>query len=329
MNPFGNGRVFLWENFRFWGLNEKGFEKNCYIRWEYLGMRESFYYSGFICDFRMTNTNKIAKSLIPIQKTENKNNFQELILVERDGTTKRRIILFVSNIKIREQIICTHFLSRYVQLFIEQSTGIRFVSRDCPWDFKIELSNSENLILEITSIADEVDIFKTFKYQERISKKSNYEKIEFHELRKLNDIFPKIEILKTIDELENKGICKSDLVTNPHYKNQFIFESSISEDLKHFDTIIKEAIDKKVNKKHPDKENVTLIIDNRTVTFELEHILSYLDNLDDYFENLPFKEVWLYTGYYSDLDGNNAEYSLAPLKIDGLKREKLINKLAE
>lgn len=277
----------------------------------------------------MTNTNKIAKSLNPIQQIENKNNFQEFILVKRDGKTKKRIILFVSNIELREQIICTHFLSRYVQLFIEKPTGIKFVSRDSPWDFQIELSNSENLILEITSIADEIDIFKTFKYQERICDKSNYEQIEFHELKKLNNLFPRIEIQKVIDELENKGIDKNDLVTNPHYKNKFLFESSISEDLKNFDKIIKEAIGKKVNKRHPDKENVTLIIDNRTVTFELEDILIHLDNLDDYFENLPFKEVWLYTGYYSDFDGNNAEYSLAPLKIDDLKREKLINKLTE
>lgn len=277
----------------------------------------------------MTNTNKIAKSLNPIQETDNKNNFQEFVLVERDGKTKKRIILFVSNVELREQIICSHFLSRYVQLFIEKPTGIRFTSRDNPWDFQIELSNSENLILEITSIADEIDLFKTFKYQERICDKSNYEQIEFHELKKLNNLFPRTEIQKVIVELEKKGIDKNDLVTNPYYNSQFLFESSISEDLKFFDKIIKEAIEKKVNKKHPDKENVTLIIDNRTVTFELEAILSHLDNLDDYFEKLPFKEVWLYTGYYSDLDGNNAEYSLVPLKIEELKREKLINKLTE
>src|SRR5690606_8491066 len=100
-----------------------------------------------------------------------------------------------------------------------------------------------------------------------------------------------------------------------------------NEDLNSFDNIIKDAIDKKVNKNHPNKENVTLIIDNRTVTYELEDIINYLDKLDEYFKTLPFKEVWLYTGYYSNLDGNNAEYSLAPLKIDEIKIEKLKSKM--
>lgn len=277
----------------------------------------------------MTNSNKIATSLNPVQGLDNKNNYQEFILVDRNGNTKKRIILFVTNIETREQIICNHFLSRQVQLFIEKPTGIRFVSRDNPWDFEIELSNDERLILEITSIADEIDLFRTFKYQERISNISNYDKIQFHELVKLNDIFPKPDIQQVIDDLLNKGTKKNELVSNPHYRNQFIFQSSISEELNRFDETIKEAIEKKLNKRHPNKETVTLIIDNRTVTFELEDILSYLESLDDYFENLPFKEVWLYTGYYSDLDGNNAEYSLAPLKIDSQKREKLINKLTE
>lgn len=276
----------------------------------------------------MTNTNKIAKSLNPIQKLDNKNNYQEFILVEQDGTMKKRIILFVSNIEVREQIICNHFLSRYVQLFIEKPTGIRFVSRDNPWDFEIELSTSDNLIIEITSIADEIDLFKTFKYQERICEKSNYEQIKFRELIKLNMLFPRPEIQQIIDMLDNKRVDKNQLVSNPHYGTKFLFESSISEDIKYFDKIIKEAIEKKVNKKHPNKEDVILIIDNRTVTFELEDIFRHLENLDNYFETLPFKEVWLYTGYYSDLDGNNAEYSFAPFKINQQKREKLQNKLS-
>ncbi|WP_293916082.1 MULTISPECIES: hypothetical protein [unclassified Sphingobacterium] len=277
----------------------------------------------------MTDTNKRAKSLNPIQELNDKNNYQEFILVEKDGSVKKRIILFITNIEIREQVICNHFLSRYVQLFVEEPTGIRFVSRDSPWDFEMELSNSEKIILEITSIADEVDLFKTFKYQERISETSNHEYIEFHELIKLNSLFPNSKNQMIIDSLKEQGIGKDESVLNPHYGKKFIFESSINEDLNSFDNIIREAIDKKVNKNHPNKENVTLIIDNRTVTYELEDIINYLDKLDDYFKTLPFKEVWLYTGYYSNLDGNNAEYSFAPLKIDEIKFEKLKSKLKE
>lgn len=275
----------------------------------------------------MTNKNEIAISLNPKLNLDDKNNFQRFTLVEKNGNTKSRVLLFITNAKIREQIICNQFLSRYVQFFIEKRTGIKYISRDNPWDFELELSNSEKLLIEITSIADEVNVFKTFKYQERIAEKSSYKKIEFHELIKLNNIFPDLEIENLIKNYNKEKINKKDLVKNPHYGKKFIFESSISEDLEAFDQLLKKAIEQKVNKNHLKKEEVILIIDNRTVTFELESFINYLNNLNDYFLVLPFKEVWLYTGYYSDFDGNNAEYSLVPLKIEQKKLEKIKSKI--
>ena len=47
---------------------------------------------------------------------------------------------------------------------------------------------------------------------------------------------------------------------------------------------------------------------------------------DDFFDTLeaikaeidmtPFPSIWLYTGYYSDDDGSNCEFSIVPLKAD-------------
>jgi hypothetical protein len=139
----------------------------------------------------------------------------------------------------------------------------------------------------------------------------------------LNNIFPDPAIEQMISLYQEREIGKNELVENPHYGKNFIFQSSINEDLKSLEKLIKEAIDKKVKKNHPRKEDVTLIIDNRSVTFELTDILNYLEDSQDYLSNLPFKEIWLYTGYYSDLDGNNAEYNFAPLKIDHEKMDKL------
>lgn len=275
----------------------------------------------------MKNSNTQAKSLNPIQNLEGKHNYQRFFLIEKDGKTTERIILLINNVEIREQIICIQFLSRYVHFFTEENVGVKFISRDKPWDFEIELSNSESLIIEITSIADETNLFKNFKYQERISKVSNFEQIEYHELIKLNNIFPDTEIQLQIDNLKKLHTNKNQLVNNPYFKKQFIFQSSINEDLKKFDEILKESINKKIKKNHPNKENVILIIDNRTVSFDLNNVIYHLEKLDEYFENLPFKEVWLYTGYYSDLDGNNAEYSLVPLKLSEEKIIKIETKL--
>ena len=275
------------------------------------------------------NTNSIAKSLYPIHDLEGKNNFQKFILIDRDGKTSTRIILFIPDVKLREELICLHFLTRHVQLFLEQTVGVRYITRDSPWDFEIELSNTDKLIIEITSIADEADLFKAFKSQERMIDKSNYKEIELHELIKLNSLFSDNEIEKQIKEYTEGKLKLNDLVPNPHYKKRFVFQSSIREDLDTFDKLLKKSIEKKTNKNHSKKESVVLLIDNRTVSYDMENILNHIELLVDFFENLPFKEVWLYTGYYSDYDGNNAEYSLIPLKIDRRKLEKLKTKLSD
>lgn len=146
------------------------------------------------------NTNSKAKSLNPIHDLDGKNNFQKFILVDRNGKTNTKIILFIPDVQLREEIICVHFLTRHVQLFLEQTVAVKYISRDKPWDFEIELSNTDKLIIEITSIADEIDLFKAFKYQERMIEKSNYEEIELHELIKLNSLFPDQEIEKQIQK---------------------------------------------------------------------------------------------------------------------------------
>jgi hypothetical protein len=40
-----------------------------------------------------------------------------------------------------------------------------------------------------------------------------------------------------------------------------------------------------------------------------------LPNYSDGLNDLPFREVWIYTGYYSDVTGNDAEYSFISIKI--------------
>lgn len=272
---------------------------------------------------------EFAEELNPKQPLKGKNNYEKFILVHKDGSKIERTILSVPRIEKREEIICTHFLSRYIRFFIGKPTGLKIISRDNPWDFEIDLSNGEKLILEITSIADQPDLFKKFKYQERLKEYSSNEDIEFHELVKLNYNFPDQNVYDVIKEYKNQNISSNSLVPNPYHGKYFIFQSHFEEKIESFDLLLRQSIDKKVNKKHTGKQKVILILDNRTITFTLEDLYHHFETMDDYFKELPFKEVWLYTGYYSDDDGNNAEYSLSPLKISKDKfqilKEKLTN----
>ncbi len=60
----------------------------------------------------------------------------------------------------------------------------------------------------------------------------------------------------------------------------------------------------------------------------MEEYSNACESLREYLKNIPFSEVWFYTGYFSDDDGNNSEFSFGPLKIQKQQTnmlEKLIN----
>lgn len=94
------------------------------------------------------------------------------------------------------------------------------------------------------------------------------------------------------------------------------------------ETHIRTAIESKVAKNHTEKEITILIIDNRTSAYDMEEYSNACESLREYLKNIPFSEVWFYTGYFSDDDGNNSEFSFGPLKIQKQQTnmlEKLIN----
>ncbi len=84
---------------------------------------------------------------------------------------------------------------------------------------------------------------------------------------------------------------------------------------------IKEVVSKKASKSHLGKEQTVVIVDNRTSALEMSDYISAAEKLSDYFDSIPFPEIWFYTGYCSDDDGQNAEFSFAPLKVTKLQQD--------
>ncbi len=256
-------------------------------------------------------------------------NYKTYNRIERDGTIFERVFLDIPDMTIREKVICLHFLKNQVMTFYTKEVAFNIISRDKPWDFKIELSTKEIFNIEITSIAENSQLFEKLKKEERFISKSNEDKIPLHELEKLNTFFPTIEITKSVEIHKQLGVTKNELVNNPYYKHKDnIFLSSAHYEEIELKKLIEDAILKKERKKHSEKENTILIIDNRTLTYEYSDLFLAIEGLEDNLKLSEFKEIWFYTGYCSELDGNNAEFSLAPLKI-GLKKRKIIEKSVE
>lgn len=268
--------------------------------------------------------NERLNSLNPRQDLSKKQNYKTFYVIERDGTVLTSYRLHLSESRLREEIICRHFLSKYVSSFINEPVGVNIISRDQPWDFAIALSNNETLSIEITAIADQENMFTKMKYEERLSALTGKSEIQFHELQRIDHLFPDPSTAELINQYQQQGLNKKSIVKNPYYRSEtFIFNGGATHQFHPFEDLLTTAINKKLSKTHLGKDALSLVIDNRTILYEAHDIISALEKCQDYLEELPFKEVWIYTGYYSAPDGSDTEYSLIAAKISDEKRKKL------
>lgn len=262
------------------------------------------------------NDDKTRKSsFFPLQKLKDKTNYKLYGVIEEDGSILERVFLNVFDTEHREFLIFSHFISRRVKFFYKTEIGINILSRDKPWDFEIELSTNEFINIEITSIADNHWQFEMLKSEERIAKQSNNELIPLRELIKLNKLFPDKQTEDIVNGYLKENLSKDSVIKNPFFEKTVMTIGRTEKPSKKLSEIIDEAITKKEQKNHQNKEITVLIIDNRTFTFEIKDFQLALEELFERIQESPFMEIWLYTGYYSSNDGSDAEYSLMPLKI--------------
>lgn len=257
----------------------------------------------------------MKSSFYPYADLTKKSNYKKYDIVREDGSVLERVFLNIPIPSLREKIICFQYLCRRVKFFNKETVGFKIVSRDDPWDFKVDFSTGELFYVEITSIAENSRIFEMLKREERLALNFNKEKIELHELEKLNYFFPNNDIKRLIESLKTRGTNKTELLPNPWHDTQLLTIGRIDDRPPELATLIKTVIEKKEAKQHSEKDMTVLIIDNRSFTYEIADVFEAREELDDFIQNCSFAEIWLYTGYYSSLDGQDAEFNLYPMKL--------------
>ncbi|MCR9270272.1 MAG: hypothetical protein NXH72_09820 [Hyphomonadaceae bacterium] len=263
---------------------------------------------------RMVNATKAE--FYPVAPIDDKNNAKRFLRVERDGSVTARVFLDIFDMDVRERVICIHYLRHRIRHFYSEDIGINFTSRDAPWDFGVELSTSERFNVEITSIADSKQHFEIAKREERLAHYSKYKFLPVHEAKKLAKLFGDEKIDEYLQAAIAKAKTNSDEIPNPFYaQSDRVFFSGLLNPTTTLTEQIKKAVDSKISKKHSEKESTVLILDNRSSAYDAPDYREAVQQLSSYWSNCPFLEVWFYTGYCSDLDGMNAEFSFAPLKI--------------
>lgn len=259
--------------------------------------------------------NATKAEFYPSGPIDDRNNTKKFIRIERDGSATARVFLDLFGMDIRERIIFVHYLRHRIKHFYDVDVGVKILSRDDPWDFGIELSTAERFNVEITSIADSKEHFKINKREERLTYYSGFEQLPFHEVEKLNQLFGDAKVDALLHELRRSITTKQDKVLNPfHTETGRMLVSSMLNPVEPLSDHIRHAIESKVEKSHHGKANTVLILDNRSSAFDAPDYRQAVDELAGYWSKCPFPEVWFYTGYCSDIDGNNAEFSFAPLK---------------
>jgi len=263
----------------------------------------------------------------PINSIEGKNNYKLMYIIEEDGAIREKIFLSFIDPSERELVICLHYLRFIVKHFFSSDIGINIIDRDNPWDFKLELNNKDSFNLEITSISDNSELFKINKDQERLNSCYNDKTIRLRELKKLNSLFNSDESIELLINYEKQNISLDNQVPNPYYLKEILPISNLPKPPTSLEENIKKIIRKKLEKNHIEKDNTVLIIDNRTSAYDLDDYYSAINKLSQFIKELPFPEIWFYTGFYSDINGMNADYMFSPIKTTQTQN-KILQKLS-
>jgi hypothetical protein len=251
----------------------------------------------------------------PLDDSESKPNSKRFYRVDRDGSIVEKVFLHVPDDRERERLIFVHYLRLLGRHFIVADVGIRVLSRDDPWDFKIKLSTGRILNVEITAIADSPQHFEINKREERLAGYVRREQISLRELKKLVSWFPDLHLEPSVEDLEARGTEPDQLIENPLKTEKSVLLSKLLETQESLEDQLRTAVEKKLSKPHAEKGNTMLIIDNRSSAYDAPDYFRAAEALHPYLGSTPFPEIWFYTGYYSDSGGNEAEFTFAPLKI--------------
>lgn len=255
----------------------------------------------------------VQSSFHPVHEIEGKMNYKEQYCIDGNGLVKQRIFLNIPDPREREEIVLKHFLKYYTKVILRKNIHITVLGRDDPWDFRLAINDSIQFNIEITSIADDKQIFVQTKNEEYVNTLKDKTRIRLRDLKKLMEkISPDFDFTESL-----KGKTNLDEeIDNPLYNTGTkLWISTKNYPIVSYDKIIANAIAEKENKKHKGKENTILLIDNRSTHIEIEDVNKFLTNYSEDLKNYSFKEIWLYTGYYSDYEGNDCEFSFSPLKI--------------
>lgn len=255
-------------------------------------------------------------TFFPIASLGGKDNYKQYYFILPGGKIQKRVFLDAVDDRHRELLICIHYLMWSARYFMQERDEIDIVGRDCPWDFELSVNDKDNFFVEITAIADNKMLHVINKREQRVASVRHNETITLRELKKLNEMFPASVTDGEIARYQYSGLTNDHEVSNPWFgTGKKIFTSFLPPPDMPLSEIIRSAIQNKAEKVHQGKERTVLILDNRTSLYDGKDVLAASEELGEFLAASPFREIWFYTGYFSDNDGQNSEFSYIAFKL--------------
>jgi hypothetical protein len=243
-----------------------------------------------------------------------KSNYSRHIFIDRDGSVSEVVRLNVWNDRQREDILGFHFSQQYAQIhYSEQPDQPQFyvVGRDNPWDFEYVMHDGTTFFLEVCRVADR-DLLRAMKAENDVSQLLLKDELASFEIKKIERHFPGTLPKELVEAGKSNKKGKFRFNNNEGAPKLFMRPPMNPRvDLK---LELEIALTKKAKKNHLGKERTIVVLDNITTHSNPEDFFEAFESLGNFLDNLPFKSVWLYTGYYSDDNGYNCEFSMIPIK---------------
>ncbi len=255
-----------------------------------------------------------------------KQNYCMHVFWEPDGSPTNVVRLNVLDDRRREDIIGFHFSQQYAKLHYEgqkEQPQFNVVGRDCPWDFEYVLHDETNFFVEICRVADK-DLLKAMKAENDVTALLQKTTLKGFEILKIEKHFPGTMPKELVDSVQTKADKRKNFMVDEQIETPKMFIRPPMTPRGNLIDMIKTAIEKKVAKRHNDKDRTILLLDNLTThEADPEHFFEARDALQKFLNEVPFPSIWLYTGYYSD---DNCEYSFVPIKLSPREVDSLRNK---
>ncbi|MEN0040266.1 MAG: hypothetical protein AAF764_02910 [Pseudomonadota bacterium] len=259
----------------------------------------------------------------PKEDLEGKSNFGRHIFIERDGCSREIIRLNVLNDRHREEIIAFHFAQQYANIHYSGSNEqpqFYVVGRDNPWDFEYVMHDGSTFNVEICRVADR-KLLKAMKAENDVMEILSKPTIKGYEVLKVERLFPGLLPQHLTDSVQSKrDKTRSFSIRDQRQERRLFLRPAMEPASFDFQSHLVDVLSKKASKRHSDKDDTIIIVDNLTTHIKPKDVFAVAEKLAAFLDELPFPSIWFYTGYYSALDGTDYECSLIPLKMTGFER---------